>query len=186
MRTIKQVRDDVMAEMHWEKSAVPVIPTRRRGIEQLKFLIGGGLLLAAVAYLIISGTATGARYFMSVNDLLASEEYVGRSVRISGAVVGDSIVYDGANLILDFTIAHVPNETDNLALALHNAVNDPNAARLPVHIEGEVKPDLLQHEAQAILSGTLNSDGTFYATELLLKCPSRYEEAVPEQVGGSA
>jgi cytochrome c-type biogenesis protein CcmE len=175
-----------MAEMHWEKSAVPAIPPRRRGSEQLKFLVGGGLLLAAVVYLIVSGTATGARYFMSVDELLSNSDYVGRSVRISGAVIGDSIVYDGANLVLDFSIAHVPSETDDLALSLHNAVNDPTAARIPVHIEGEVKPDLLQHEAQAILSGTLSSDGTFYATELLLKCPSRYEEAVPGQVEGNA
>jgi cytochrome c-type biogenesis protein CcmE len=175
-----------MAEMHWEKSAVPAIPPRRSGSEQLKFLVGGGLLLAAVVYLIVSGTATGARYFMSVDELLSNSDYIGRSVRISGAVIGDSIVYDGANLVLDFSIAHVPSETDDLALSLHNAVNDPTAARIPVHIEGEVKPDLLQHEAQAILSGTLSSDGTFYATELLLKCPSRYEEAVPGQVEGNA
>ncbi|NJL57955.1 cytochrome c maturation protein CcmE [bacterium] len=33
-------------------------------------------------------------------------------------------------------------------------------------------PDLLQHEAQAILTGTLGDDGVFYATELLLKCPA--------------
>jgi hypothetical protein len=28
----------------------------------------------------------------------------------------------------------------------------------------------------------LGPDGVFIADELLLKCPSRYEEAVPEQV----
>ena len=49
-------------------------------------------------------------------------------------------------------------------------------------MEGEVKPDLLQHEAQAIMTGVVGEDGVFYATELLLKCPSRYEEGVPEQV----
>ena len=43
-------------------------------------------------------------------------------------------------------------------------------------------PDLLQNEAQAILTGQLGADGVFYADELLLKCPTRYEEAVPQQV----
>ena len=38
-------------------------------------------------------------------------------------------------------------------------------------------PDLLQHEAQAIMTGRLGDDGVFYADELLLKCPSRYEES---------
>ena len=29
--------------------------------------------------------------------------------------------------------------------------------------------------------GELREDGKFYADEILLKCPSRYEEAVPDQ-----
>ncbi len=45
-----------------------------------------------------------------------------------------------------------------------------------------VKPDLLQNEAQAIVTGKLGQDGNFYATDLLLKCPSKYQEAVPSQV----
>ncbi len=42
-------------------------------------------------------------------------------------------------------------------------------------------PDLLQNEAQAIMTGKIGEDGVFYASELLLKCPTKYEEAVPEQ-----
>jgi cytochrome c-type biogenesis protein CcmE len=42
-------------------------------------------------------------------------------------------------------------------------------------------PDLLQDEAQAIMTGLLGDDGVFYADELLLKCPTKYEEAVPGQ-----
>jgi cytochrome c-type biogenesis protein CcmE len=53
--------------------------------------------------------------------------------------------------------------------------------KIVVHVEGEVLPDLLTHEAQAIVTGELGADGVFYASELLLKCPSRYEEAVPGQ-----
>ena len=46
------------------------------------------------------------------------------------------------------------------------------------------KPDLLRHEAQAIMTGEMGEDGIFYADELLLKCPTKYEEAVPEQSEG--
>jgi cytochrome c-type biogenesis protein CcmE len=46
------------------------------------------------------------------------------------------------------------------------------------------KPDLLQHEAQAIMTGRLGEDGKFFADELLLKCPTKYEDAVPEQSEG--
>lgn len=166
----------------WEKSAAKndVLAGAKR-LERLKFIIGGVLLLGVVAYLMISGTAAGARYFVSVDTLLSDSEYVGQTVRISGAVIGSTIEYDAQNLILDFTVAHIPDEFDDLAYELYLAVQDPTRASIPVHIEGEVMPDLLQNEAQAILTGTLGEDGIFYASELLLKCPSRYEEGVPSQ-----
>ncbi len=137
------------------------------------------LILAAVAYLIISGTSAGARYFMTVDELVKNPEYVGKTVRISGAVIGETIQYDEKNLIINFTIANIPTEYQNLAEELHAAATDPSRTQLAVRIENQVKPDLLQHEAQAILTGTLNEDGSFQATELLLKCPTRFEEANP-------
>jgi cytochrome c-type biogenesis protein CcmE len=65
---------------------------------------------------------------------------------------------------------------------LHTAATDLNRQRLTVVYNGP-KPDLLRDEAQAIITGKMGEDGQFYATELLLKCPTKYEEAVPEQVG---
>jgi len=85
-------------------------------------------------------------------------------------------------------VAHVPAdgpelETEGgLAEALHQAVIDPSRARMTVVYVG-VKPDLLRHEAQAIVTGHVDNDGIFYADELLLKCPTRYEEALPDQAG---
>ncbi len=67
-----------------------------------------------------------------------------------------------------------------LAEVLHQAVLDTSLQRLKVIYNGP-KPDLLKNEAQAIMTGTLDSTGVFHANELLLKCPTRYDEAVPEQ-----
>ena len=164
---------------NWEKSESAAKLGKSKS--RLKFLIGGLMILAAGAYLIVYGTTSSARYFITVDELVNDTALHGETVRITGAVIGESIVYDSENLILDFTIAHIPAEVDDLAKTLYLAVNDPNAAQLPVHIENEVKPDLLTGEAQAILTGEMGEDGVFYASELLLKCPSRYEEAVPEQ-----
>jgi cytochrome c-type biogenesis protein CcmE len=173
-----------MAELSWEKASQQL--AKSNATDRYKFVIGGVLLLAAVVYLIVSGTSTGARYFITVDDLMGNNEYVGQTVRISGAVIGDTIVYDSRNLIIDFTIANIPEDTTDLAQTLHLAVTDETATRIPVHIENQVMPDLLKHEAQAILTGTLGADGIFYATELLLKCPSRYEESVPSQADSPA
>jgi len=170
-----------MAEMIWEKP-LGEAGKRSASAERFKFLIGGLLLVGAVVYLIFSGTSSGARYFLTVAEVVGDESYIGQTVRLSGAVIGDTIDYDSKNLEIRFTVAHIPTETTDLALTLHQAVNDPSAARLPVFIGNQVKPDLLQHESQAIITGKLGQDGVFYATELLLKCPSRYEESVPSQI----
>ena len=162
----------------------PAQPTGGR----FKFIIGGVILLVAVVYLIVSNLTSQQQYFMTVNDLLArQDEMVGRNIRISGVVLGDTIQYDGHEL--RFTIAHIPDsvaeieDEGGLAEVLHRAASNPNAATVEVVLYDQPRPDLLKHEAQAIVTGTLGEDGVFYADELLLKCPTRYEEAVPEQVG---
>lgn len=164
-------------------------PTGRAGIfaGRTKFLIGGVILLAAVVYLIAANVVAGQEYFITVDELSSrSGELAGRSIRISGAVIGDSIEYDGHTL--SFDIVHIPDsaadieDEGGLAEVLNQAVSDPNANRVTIMMYDEPKPDLLQHEAQAIITGTLGEDGIFYADELLLKCPTRYEEEVPEQV----
>jgi cytochrome c-type biogenesis protein CcmE len=154
-----------------------------------KFVFGGILILGAVVFLIWSSTAATQEYFLTVNELNAKgSSIVDKNVRVSGAVVGDTIQYDTKTLTLSFEVAHVPGdnaalETEGgLAVALHQAVIDPSRSRIKVVYVGP-KPDLLRDEAQAIMTGHLGKDGVFYVQELLLKCPTRYEEAVPQQAG---
>ena len=156
---------------------------------RVKFIIGGLLIAAAVIYLIVSSTQASAQYFLTVDELYArGDEVSGRDLRISGAVIGDSIQYDPQTLNLTFVIANIPGdnkvieEQGGLAEVLHAAVMDPSREKLNVLYNGP-KPDLLRNEAQAIITGKIGSDGVFHAEELLLKCPTKYEEAVPEQAG---
>jgi len=156
----------------------------------MKFILGGALIVAAVIYLIVSSTQVSAQYFLTIDEVVAKgDEVLDRDLRISGAVIGDSIEYERESLTLSFRVAHVAGDNEQLdaegglAEALHAAVTDPNRSQLQVVYEGPM-PDLLQHEAQAIMTGRLGTDGVFYADELLLKCPTKYEEAVPEQAEG--
>jgi cytochrome c-type biogenesis protein CcmE len=156
-------------------------------MQRTKFLLGGLLILAAVIYLIVSSTQANAEYFMTVDELSQKGQSVaGKSLRVSGAIIGDTIQYDPQTLTLKFDVAHVPGDNADieaqggLAEVLHQAVIDPNRNRMHVIYQG-VKPDLMRDEAQAIMTGQLGEDGIFHADELLLKCPTRYEEAVPAQ-----
>ena len=154
------------------------------GPERAKFLIGGGLILVAVLYLLISGTMQGARYFITVDEVVNNPTYVNQTVRVSGAVIGKSIEYDSDNMIIHFTIANIPAEYSDLATALHDAVQNPDATRMKVIVKNEPMPDLLKNEAQAILTGEMGEDGVFTASELLLKCPSRFQEESPDGITG--
>ena len=175
-----------MADQEVEQS----VSTQTSSGGRAKFIVGGLLIGAAIVYLIVTSTQASAQYFLTVDELterIGSE--IGRDVRVSGAVIGDSVQYDPQSLTLEFSIAHVPGDNSEieaqggLGKVLYDAVNDPNRSRIQVVYVGP-KPDLLRHEAQAILTGELGEDGVFYADELLLKCPTKYEEAVPEQSEG--
>lgn len=162
--------------------------TSTQKTSQRKFIIGGLIILAAVVYLIVTSTVAGAQYFYTVDELIArGPDAVGQPARLTGAVLGSDIQYNPETLRLTFTIVQLPadqdlvNEAGGLAEALHEAVIDESRSRLQVVYVG-VKPDLLRNEAQAIVTGELGEDGVFYANELLLRCPTRYEEALPAQV----
>ncbi|MFN8377740.1 MAG: cytochrome c maturation protein CcmE [Anaerolineae bacterium] len=173
-----------MAQTNWEKTPSPATPTSARPVRRgrWKYLAGGLLILGAVAFLVLSGTVSGARYFITVDELLANPaKYADQTVRVSGAVDGTTIQYDPEALLITFTVANVPEQTPDLALALHEAVQDPSANRLQIRVENQVKPELLQHEAQALMTGTLGPDGIFHVSELNLKCPTRFTENAPDQ-----
>ena len=152
-----------------------------------KLIIGGVVIAAALLYLLISSTISGSQYFLTVEELQAQKaEYVGKNVRMSGSVLGDTIQYDQKTLNLTFDVAQIPGDhrviqqMGGMAKVLEDAAADPNASRMTIHYTG-AKPDLLQPAAQAIVSGSLDANGVFQATELLLKCPSKYESALPKQ-----
>lgn len=163
------------------------IDAHPRSGSRVKFIVGGILIFAAIAYLIISSTKANAEYFYTIDELISrGQSMVDQNVRISGAVVGELIVYDPNDLSLHFTVANVPADNKQieaqggLAAVLHAAVVDPSRTRMQVVYVGP-KPDLLRDEAQAIMTGHVGADNSFYADELLLKCPTKYEEAVPSQ-----
>ncbi len=157
-----------------------------------KFLVAGSLVVIAVIYLMLSSTGSSARYFLTIDEMRAmGADATTRNVTVSGAILGDTIVYDPSGPHLEFTIAQVPGDPEEvkkaggLAAVLDAAVADPNAPRLEV-VYDNVKPDALQPRTQAILRGRLGEDGRFHADEILLRCPTRYQEDVPAQADTAA
>jgi cytochrome c-type biogenesis protein CcmE len=66
----------------------------KKNTNKIKFIIGGILVAVAFALLIINATKNTAAFYLSVKELqAASEQYIGKNLRVSGAVLGDSISY---------------------------------------------------------------------------------------------
>ena len=132
-----------------------------RTSKQIKFIIGGVIIVALIGYLIVSSISSAGSYYREVGEVLAQNSQLqGKSLRVSGNIVTESVRYDAPTLSLDFKIS------------------DPAdvSKQLDIHFHG-VQPDQITREgSSAIVEGTLGADGTVEANNLLLKCPSRYEE----------
>ena len=159
-----------MAEASWtnkEKSSELDKPKSNR----LKFIIGGVVLIGAIAFLVVNAMSGNTQLYKTVEEFYADKSrLVGRDLRVAGWVVGDSINYeqiDSMNSRLEFDIVDDLNAPGN---------------RLHIVVHNEPKPDLLQHEAQALVEGRADQNGVFTAIPggLMLKCPTRYEEMEPE------
>ena len=148
-----------------------------------KFLIGIGLIFAAVIAVMAFTVVGNSSMEVKVNDLIAKEQAgqltADRSLKLTGLVVGDSVTYDPDSLKLEFDVVNDREELIN---------NLTNAQRVRVVYQG-VKPDTLVHEAHAIVTGKLGADGKFHAGNspdaLLLQCPTKYDNADKEASAGN-
>lgn len=130
----------------------------RAANKRVKFIIGGAVIALAIIYLIFTTAQSTTSYFLTVEELHDKGSAIyDRNVRVSGKVVGDSVDFNSRDLILRFEIAGESGET------------------VPVFFNGP-KPDQMRQDAEAIIQGTYDGN-QFTAQELLLKCPSRYEES---------
>ncbi len=175
-----------MAEINWEKFSVAEVGASTVG-NRLKFGVVSVALIGVIGFLLISGTASNGRYFITVSDLLARPELVSKTVKITGAVIGSTIQNDPDAKLIRFTMSNLTDDAatlekeGGLSKALHLAVTDPTSQKLKIVVANQAMPDLLRDEAQAILTGKLGTDGVFYADEILLKCPSKYQSELPKQ-----
>ncbi len=148
-----------------------VIPSNlergRVGNKNLKFMIGGALVVALIVILIVQATVSTGAYYLTVSEVHERVPSIyGERVRVSGTVVDGSEDWNPQDITLKFSI------------------NDESGEQLPIVFFGP-RPDNFQRAASAIIEGEMLPDGSFKADTLLLKCPSRYEEE-PEQVFAEA
>lgn len=127
-------------------------PSRRRA----KFYLGGALIVAVLAGLLVWGMAQpGAAANYVTPSEMDSFVLVGGEVRMTGTVVPGSIERDG--------------------LTTTFSVTDGQTA-VEVHTESPM-PDAFMDRSEVVAIGTLEGE-TFVATRVLAKCPSKFKAKV--------
>jgi cytochrome c-type biogenesis protein CcmE len=120
-----------------------------------QILIGGVVILAAVGYLVWTGTQQALVYFYTPSEIQAKEgERMGKRIRLGGLVVEGSLT-------------HVPESLDYAFLLTDGG------ARVPVRFKG-IPPDLFQEGAGAIVEGQMGADGVFNADLIMAKHNEEY------------
>ncbi len=123
----------------------------------LKLLVAGGAIAIAVAYLIVTALQTSTVYYITVGELLQrGTAAASQQVRLAGDVVPGSV------------------EKIDSGLAIRFLVHD-GSGQMPVYYKGGPVPDIFGEEVQVVVEGKVGPDGTFQASTLLAKCPSKFE-----------
>ena len=126
------------------------------GVRSRQVGIAVGVILVAVVYVLITGMRDTMVYYYTVSEVAGQQETLaGEPLRVAGKVVPGTI------------------DTDSTGL-LHKFVIEEGGETIPV-VYRDIVPDTFQDSAEAVVEGSFDEHGTFQATFLMAKCPSKYE-----------
>lgn len=121
-----------------------------------KFLVGGILIFAAIAFATLSTFQSNTVYYLTLREFNAQRtQLVGQTVRINGPLDQSSIQIDQKTLVLKFNL------------------KDGDVVQ-PVVYRGVI-PDTLNTGESVVAEGRVDSQNVFQASTILVKCPSKYE-----------
>jgi len=121
-----------------------------------RYFIGGGVVLAAVIYLLYLSFGSSVSYYVTVSEFFDRDtELYDTSVRVAGKIAEASIEWNADDLELMFSL----NE---------------GGRNMPVVYNG-AQPSGFKEGSSILVEGKYRSDGIFHASQLILKCPSKYE-----------
>jgi cytochrome c-type biogenesis protein CcmE len=122
----------------------------RRG----KFVVGGFVILGAIAYLIWSGVSQSVVYFVTPSELLAAP-VASKTYRLGGLVLPGSLKWEPKSLDLSFTLSD-------------------GKANVSVKHKG-APPDLFAEGRGAVVEGAWTREGYFKASLILAKHSEEYK-----------
>jgi cytochrome c-type biogenesis protein CcmE len=142
---------------------------------KLRFVVGAGLIVLVIGYLITTAVRNTSEYYLTVNEVGARHSQLsGQMLRVAGRVKAGTISWDPATLTLAFAMVSPPSPDGSPVKPVAAAV----PAEFRVIARGEPKPDMFAAGRDVIVEGRLAADGRIEARQVLTSCPSKY---VPKQ-----
>ncbi len=118
-----------------------------------KFVVGGLIIVGALAYLIYAGVSQSVVYFVTPSEL-KRQAVAGKTYRLGGLVVPGSLKWEPQSLDLSFTL------TDGVATVQVRHKGTP--------------PDLFAEGRGAVVEGTWSGEGYFRGSMILAKHSEEY------------
>lgn len=126
---------------------------RRR---KVKYLVAGGVVASALAFLILAGFREAVVYFVTPSELLEKGQAAyGKAFRVGGMVVEGSLHWEPKEVLLTFQL------TDG-------------KGTVAVRHRG-IPPDLFKEGRGAVVEGTYTPEGVFRASTILAKHSEEYK-----------
>jgi cytochrome c-type biogenesis protein CcmE len=123
---------------------------------RVKLSIALVLVVFAIGFLMVKAVKHASSDYMTVNGILRGTYGPNQTFTVSGNIVGGTVSFDASNRVLRFSIED-PQGDKSLPVVFHGA-----------------KPDDFSNGWPVIVTGRLSSPDTFNATQILIKCPSKY------------
>jgi cytochrome c-type biogenesis protein CcmE len=140
-----------------------------------QILVGATAVALLLGWLAWSGVEEGAFRYYQTLDEFRSAGRVDQASRVHGYVEPGSIERDVAAKEIRFRVQEA---------APHAGGARANA--LPVTFSSLEAPDLFKDCAEVVVEGRLSAEGRFHATNVLAKCPSKFEAAGRERTSSPA
>ena len=138
------------------------------GNKKLKFVIGGLVIVAAIASLAFFAVRQNMVYYYTVSEL--QKKGPSQNVKVSGDLVVGTIKKGAVGEPITFQIHDKASKDKVIFVSYTGAV--PDTFREP-------RPN--EPAPEVVVTGDLLQQNKFAAVDLLAKCPSKYEAKVKEE-----
>jgi len=134
---------------------------------KMKFILGGVVIVAALAWLGFVGFQESKAYYITVDEFAAMKgDTGGKTFKLAGDVVTGSV--NRSKPQMEFVISSRDNQIKVL------------------YVGTAIIPDTFKDGSKALVEGKPGPDGIFQATHIEAKCASKYESEYDKKTQNSA